>query len=72
MYDPQTARWLTQDPLAEKMYSLTPSRYGLQGYLSIKVKDREKRALQYQSLHPSFKHTTISFQKKIVSLFNNN
>ncbi|MBR5597667.1 MAG: hypothetical protein IKW30_09715, partial [Lachnospiraceae bacterium] len=22
MYDPQTARWLTQDPLAEKMYSL--------------------------------------------------
>ena len=35
MYDPTTARWLTQDPLAEKMYSLTPYRYGLNNPIMI-------------------------------------
>jgi hypothetical protein len=56
----------------EYKHYLDFAKYGLKGYLSMKDKDREKRALQYQYNHPSFKHTTISFQRKIVSLFNNN
>lgn len=56
----------------EYKHYLDFARYGLQGYLSIKDKDREKRALHYQYLHPSFKHTTIRFQREIVSLLNNN
>ena len=43
----------------EYKHYLDFAKYGLQGYLSIKVKDRDK-------------HTTISFQKIIVSLLNNN
>ena len=43
----------------EYKHYLDYAKYGLQGYLSIKDKDRDK-------------HTTISFQKKIVSLLNNN
>ena len=42
----------------EYKHYLDYAKYGLQGYLSIKVKDRDK-------------HTTISFQKIIVSLLNN-
>ena len=29
MYDTKTARWLVQDPLAEKLYSVTPYRFSL-------------------------------------------